>query len=146
MTDTPAHILIVEAPYYQAISEELALGAIAELDSKGATYERLPVFGAFELPGAIAMAHAGPEHFDGYLALGCVIRGETTHYDYVCNESARGLMNLSLEKHLAIGYGVVTVENEAQAWARANRSEKNKGRDAAIACLNMIALRRRFHL
>lgn len=146
MADTPPHILVVEAPYYAEISEELARGAIAELEAQGATYERTSVFGVFELPAAIAMAHAGAEHFDGYLALGCVIRGETTHYDYVCNESARGLMNLSVDLHLAIGYGVVTVENEAQAWARAKISEKNKGKDAAAACLRMIELRRRFRL
>ncbi|HAJ20038.1 MAG TPA: 6,7-dimethyl-8-ribityllumazine synthase [Rhodospirillaceae bacterium] len=142
-----AHILIVEAPYYAAISEELGLGAIAELDAQGATYDRVTVFGVFELPAAIAMAHSGqPGRYDGYLALGCVIRGETTHYDYVCNESARGLMNLSVQHHLAIGYGVVTVENEAQAWARPSRDKKNKGKDAAAACLRMIALRRNFDL
>lgn len=145
MSENP-HILIIEAPYYAEISAELARGAIAELEAQGATYERLEVFGVFELPAAIAMADAGPEHFDGYLALGCVIRGETTHYDYVCNESARGLMNLSVDRHLAIGYGVVTVENEAQAWARARVDEKNKGRDAAAACLKMIGLRYRFGL
>ena len=107
----------------------------------------MTVFGVFELPAAIAMAHSGqPGRYDGYLALGCVIRGETTHYDYVCNESARGLMDLSVQHHLAIGYGVVTVENEAQAWARASRDKKNKGKDAAAACLRMIALRRNFDL
>tara|TARA_R110000764_G_scaffold2555_6_gene11121 strand:+ start:53787 stop:54203 length:417 start_codon:yes stop_codon:yes gene_type:complete len=137
----------VEAPYYAAISEELGLGAIAELEAQGATYDRVTVFGVFELPAAIAMAHSGqPGRYDGYLALGCVIRGETTHYDYVCNESARGLMDLSVQHHLAIGYGVVTVENEAQAWARASRDKKNKGKDAAAACLRMIALRRNFDL
>lgn len=142
-----AHILIVEAPYYAAISEELGLGAIAELEAQGATYDRVTVFGVFELPAAIAMANSGqPGRYDGYLALGCVIRGETTHYDYVCNESARGLMDLSVQHHLAIGYGVVTVENEAQAWARASRDKKNKGKDAAAACLRMIALRRNFDL
>ena len=146
MSGRPPHILIVEAPYYVEISEELARGAVAELEARGASYERLEVFGAFELPAAIAMAHAGAEHFDGYLALGCVIRGETTHYDHICNESARGLMSLSVDLHLAIGYGVVTVETQAQARARATVSGKNRGKDAAAACLRMIALRRRFRL
>ena len=82
-------------------------------------------------------------HYDGYVALGCVIRGETTHYDYVCGESARGLMNLAVEKGLAIGYGVLTVEDEAQAWARARVSEGDKGGFAARACMDMITLKRR---
>ena len=146
MADKAPHILVVEAPYYAEISAELAKGVIAELEAQGATYERLEVFGVFELAGAIAMAHAGNGAYDGYVALGVVIRGETTHYDYVCNESARGLQDLAVREQLAIGYGVVTVENEAQAWARAKVSEKNKGRDAAAACLGMIGLRRKFGL
>ena len=82
--------------------------------------------------------------YDGYIALGCVIRGETTHYDYVCGESARGLMFLSTDRRLALGYGILRFENEAQALARANRNEGNKGRDAAIACLEMLKLRKKF--
>ena len=84
--------------------------------------------------------------FDGYVALGCVIRGETTHYDYVCGESARGLQELAFGEGLAIGYGILTVENEEQAWARADRKRKNKGRDVALACLRMIELRQKFGL
>lgn len=145
------HILVIEAPYYADITEELTRGALAELDARGATYERETVFGVFELPAAISMAKTvrnadGSPKFDGYLALGCVIRGETTHYDYVCNESARGLMDLSIRDHLAIGYGVLTVENEDQAWARARVDDKNKGRDAAAACLRMIEMRSGFGL
>ncbi len=145
------HILVVEAPYYADITEELTRGALAELDAQGATHERETVFGVFEIPAAISMAKTvhnddGSPKFDGYLALGCVIRGETTHYDYVCNESARGLMDLSVRDHLAIGYGVLTVENEEQAWVRARVDDKNKGRDAAAACLRMIALRGHFGL
>jgi len=130
----------------------MARGAIAELESVGATYERFPVAGAFELPAAIRIAIQATERgtlkrpFDGYIALGCVIRGETTHYDYVCGESARGLQDLALAHGIAVGYGVLTVENEAQAWARARISEQNKGGDVARACLGMIALRQRFGL
>jgi len=145
-------ILIVEAPYYRAISEELAAGAIEALEKAGAQFERVEVPGAFEIPAAIAFAaglnipgeYAPPPRYDGYLALGCVIRGETTHYDYVCGESARGLQDLALHDGLAIGFGILTVENEAQAWARAKRDKKNKGGEAANACLAMIALRKRF--
>jgi 6,7-dimethyl-8-ribityllumazine synthase len=147
---TSAHILIVEAPYYKAISVELAAGAIAVLEAVGARYDRLEVPGAFEIPTAIAFA-AGLTppgttpalRYDGYLALGCVIRGETTHYDYVCTESARGLQDLALNHGLAIGFGILTVENEKQAWARARRSEKDKGGEVARACLAMIALKAR---
>jgi 6,7-dimethyl-8-ribityllumazine synthase len=148
----PVRILIVEAPYYRAISDELAAGAIEALEKAGAQYDRLEVPGAFEIPAAIAFA-AGLNlidetelavAYDGYLALGCVIRGETTHYDYVCGESARGLQDLALHDGLAIGFGILTVENEAQAWARAKRDKKNKGGEAANACLAMIALRARF--
>jgi 6,7-dimethyl-8-ribityllumazine synthase len=145
-------ILIVEAPYYRAISEELALGAIEALEAAGASFDRIEVPGAFEIPAAIALASGltlSPElepavAYDGYLALGCVIRGETTHYDYVCGESARGLQDLALHDGLAIGFGILTVENEAQAWARARRTQKNKGGEVARACLAMIALRKRF--
>ena len=148
MTGKP-HILIVEAPYYRAISEELGAGAIEALTRAGASYERLEVAGAFEIPAAIAHAAGlfragGRSSYDGYLALGCVIRGETTHYDYVCGESARGLQHLAVTAGLAIGFGILTVENEAQAWARARRSEKNKGGEVANACLGMIALKHRF--
>jgi 6,7-dimethyl-8-ribityllumazine synthase len=82
--------------------------------------------------------------FDGYVALGCVIRGDTTHYDYVCGESARGLMDLSLQFSAPIGYGILTVENEEQAWLRADVKQGNKGRDAAEACLRMVAIKQQF--
>jgi 6,7-dimethyl-8-ribityllumazine synthase len=100
--------------------------------------------GALEIPAAIAMASIGGRHFDGYVALGCVIRGETSHYDTVCNESARGLMDLSLADGLAIGNGILTVENEDQAWARADAARKDKGGDAARAALAMAALKQEF--
>ena len=133
------HIMIVEARYYAHISDELAKGATAALEAAQASYERFAVPGAFEIPGAIALA---AEHYDGFLALGCVIRGETTHYDYVCGESARGLMDLTVQKKLAIGYGIVTVNTMEQAKARAFLDRGDKGGDAAHACLAMVALGR----
>jgi 6,7-dimethyl-8-ribityllumazine synthase len=151
MADGP-HIMIVEARYYAHISDELAKGAIIALDAAGASYERFAVPGAFEIPAAIRFAveaqsrGAREARFDGYLALGCVIRGETTHYDYVCNESAGGLQCLALAHNLAIGFGILTVENEAQALARARVDKKNKGGEAANACLAMIELKRHFGL
>jgi 6,7-dimethyl-8-ribityllumazine synthase len=146
------HILIVEARFYEEISDELAKGAVAALKKAGVTYDRLAVPGAFEIPAAIRMAiramhfHPHRRRYDGYVALGCVIRGETTHYDYVCQESARGLQNLALEFTLALGYGILTVENESQAWERARVDRKDKGGDAARACLAMIEAKRRFGL
>lgn len=146
------HILIVEARFYEEISDELAKGAVATLKKAGVTYDRLAVPGAFEIPAAIRMAiramhfHPHRRRYDGYVALGCVIRGETTHYDYVCQESARGLQNLALEFTLALGYGILTVENESQAWERARVDRKDKGGDAARACLAMIEAKRKFGL
>ncbi len=131
------HILIVEAPYYEELSEELAAGTIACLEARGATHERLVVPGALEIPAAIAIAEESGL-YDGFIALGCVIRGETSHYDIVAGESARALMDLGISRHLAIGNGILTVDTGDQAWARARVSEKNKGRDAATACLRLI--------
>jgi 6,7-dimethyl-8-ribityllumazine synthase len=141
-----SHILIVEARFYPDISEELLSGATAALSAAGATFDRVEVPGVFEIPAAIRMAVAATDSapkYDGYLALGCVIRGETTHYDIVANESARALQSLVCEFALALGFGVLTVENEAQAWARARVAEMNKGAEAARACLAMIDLKRR---
>jgi len=135
-------VLILEARFYADIADALVSGAIAAIEKGGATYERIEVPGAFELPAALAMAiDAG--RYDGFIALGCVIRGETTHYDYVCGESARGLNELAMRHRVALGYGVVTVENQDQAWARAAPDQRNKGGDVARACLAMIALRQR---
>ena len=137
------HILVAEARLYDDIADELMHGACAVLDAAGATYETIAVPGAFEIPAALRMAVDGGR-FDGYIALGCVIRGETSHYDYVCGESARGLMSLSTRHGIALGYGILTTENREQAWTRASRTEKNKGAIAAEACLRMAALRRSF--
>ena len=108
--------------------------------------------GAFEIPAAIRFAIAAQQvgtadsRYTGYIALGCVIRGETSHYDYVCGESARALMDLTQQFSIALGYGILTCENGEQAWARADRKRKNKGADAANACLAMIGLKRNFRL
>ena len=145
-------ILIVEARFYADIADELVRGAMAVLEAAGARVERVAVPGAFEIPAAIRFAVAAgardPDHwlFDGFLTLGCVIRGETTHYDYVCGESARGLQDLAVQHGLAIGYGILTCDTRDQAWARARVAEKDKGGDAARACLAMIGLKRRFGL
>jgi len=135
-----ARILIVESRYYADIADALISGAEREIKKSGAVAERVVVPGAFEIPGAIALA-AG--RYDGFVALGCVIRGETTHYDYVCGESARALQDLAVRHGLALGFGILTVENDDQAWALARVDRKNKGGDAAAACLAMIDLRRR---
>lgn len=143
--DSRSHVLIVEARFYPQISDELLRGATAALSAVGATFDRVEVPGVFEIPAAIRMAVDGTDRrpYDGFLALGCVIRGETTHYDIVATESARALQALVSEFALALGFGVLTVENEAQAWARARVDEKNKGAEAAQACLAMINLKRR---
>jgi 6,7-dimethyl-8-ribityllumazine synthase len=135
-------ILIVEARYYAHIANALLGGAQAALDAGGADYERVEVPGAFEIPAAIALA-ASTNKYDGFLALGCVIRGETSHYELICTECARGIQDLAL-KGLSIGFGVLTVENERQAMARARKDKKDKGGEAARACLAMIALKQSF--
>jgi len=140
-----ARILIVEARFHTDIADVLVTGAEREIRKNGGKSERIAVPGAFEIPGAIALAAAKRgRKYDGYVALGCVIRGETTHYDYVCGESARGLMDLALQQRLAIGYGIVTVNNEEQAWARTALDRGDKGGDAAHACLVMVSLARRW--
>jgi len=135
------HILILEARYYREITDELAEGAIAELKEWGATWERVELAGAFEIPGGMKMAIA-TGRYDGYIALGCVIRGETSHYDHICNEVARGVNELAMRHMAPVGFGVLTVENFEQAKVRADRKGKNKGREAAIACIKMVELSR----
>lgn len=143
MTDKP-HIMVVEARFYEDLSDALWEGAKRALEKAGATYERVAVPGALEIPIAMRIAHlADPKKFAGYVALGCVIRGETTHYDTVCNESARGLMNLGTEHGLCIGNGILTCENDEQAWVRAKANELDKGGGAALAALSLIALKKK---
>ncbi len=137
-----AKILVIEARYYEAISDALLEGALDVLQKARAEITKVTVPGALEVPHVIAYAEAAKKGgYDGYIALGCVIRGETTHYDYVCGESARALMDLAVNQQLAIGNGIITVENEDQAWARAQKDKKDKGGFAANAVLKMIKIR-----
>lgn len=138
-------ILIVEARFYTHIADLMLEGARAVLNKEGVQIDVVTVPGALEVPGAISIAEMeAPGRYDGYVALGCVIRGETYHFDLVANESARGIMDLTLIDGIAIGNGIITTENEEQALVRADAAQKDKGGDAARACLAMIALRRRF--
>jgi 6,7-dimethyl-8-ribityllumazine synthase len=132
-------ILIVEARFYPEISDALYEGASRAL--AGVTTERVTVPGALEIPAAIRLAH---NRYDGFVALGCVIRGETHHFEVVANESARGLMDLMVRDGLCIGNGILTVEDEQQALTRARREELDKGGDAARACLALVTLKQRF--
>jgi 6,7-dimethyl-8-ribityllumazine synthase len=145
----PNHFLIIEARFYPDLADELLKGATAELEKRGATFERVSVPGVLEIPAALSMALDSEEHgrrFDGYVLLGCVIRGETSHYDIVAKESARAIMDLAAQEGIAVGNGILTVENGGQAWARARVSEKNKGAGAAAAAFEMAGLRRQFGL
>ena len=137
------HLLIVEARFYDHIQAMLVEGTVAALEAAGASFEHVVVPGALEVPTAIALADAS-ERFDGYVALGCVIRGETAHYDIVAGESARGLVQLGMERGCPIGNGILTVDTEAQALVRADPAGKNKGGDAARAALALIALAETF--
>lgn len=139
-----AKVLVVAARYYADVVDQLILGAQRAIEAAGATAEVIEVPGAFEAPAAILAAHRAGAGYEGFVALGCVIRGETTHYDYVCGESARGLMDLSLREGLAIGYGILTVETLEQAMVRADPGQRDKGGEAARACLAIAALKRRF--
>ena len=138
--DKPVKILVVVAPYYRQIADWLIAGATAEIEAVGATWELVEVPGALEVPTAIGIAGRMAE-FDGYVALGCVIRGETTHYETVCNDSSRAITLLGLQG-ACIGNGILTVENRAQALARAEVAGQNKGGGAAAAALHLIALSR----
>jgi 6,7-dimethyl-8-ribityllumazine synthase len=140
--DKPVKLLIVVAPYYRDIADNLLAGAKAKAALVGAEVEVLEVPGALEIPPAIAMASRLAE-FDGYVALGCIIRGETTHYDTVCNDSSRGLMMLGLGGS-CIGNGILTVENRDQAVVRADPADQDKGGGAALAALHLIAISRKW--
>lgn len=134
---------MVISPYYKGVADMMQRGAEAAAEETKATLDRVFVPGAFEVPAAIALA-AKTGSWDGYLALGCVVRGETSHYDYVCGESARGLMDLTVRDGLAIGYGILTVNTLAQAEERADPRRGDKGGESARAALAMIALKRHF--
>lgn len=139
------HLLIVEARFYDDMSDALLEGATFALNEAGATYDVVTVPGALEIPAAIAMALDGADNggteYHGFVALGMVIRGETYHFDIVSNESSRALMDMAVSESLPIGNGIMTVENEEQAWARVRRSDKDKGGFAARAALTMIELK-----
>ena len=135
-------ILIVRSPYYKDIADNLVAGAVAEFETAGATYEVIDVPGALEIPTAIGIAER-MSNFDGYVALGCVVRGETTHYETVCNDSSRALQLLGLQG-LCIGNGILTVENRKQAEVRADPADQNKGGGAAAAALHLIAIARKW--
>jgi 6,7-dimethyl-8-ribityllumazine synthase len=139
-------ILIVEARFYEHIADALLAGATRVFDEAGATYDRITVPGALEVPAAIAMAVDAAQKkrapYDGVVALGCVIQGETYHFELVSNESVRGLMDLSVNRQLPLGNGILTVDNETQARARATPDNRNKGSSAARAALAMVALKR----
>ena len=139
------HMLIVEARFYDNISDELLRGATQVLDGAGVRYDRVSVPGALEIPAAIAIALDAARRrrapYDGVVALGCVIRGETHHFEIVANESARALMDLAVQERLPIGNGILTVENEAQALVRARPDDGNKGGVAARAAITMAALK-----
>lgn len=138
------HVLIVEARFYEKHADNLLEGAKAALKKAGASYDLVTVPGALEIPAAIAFAARGARHYDGYIALGCVIRGQTYHFDIVANESCRGLTDLSVRDGLAIGNGILTVENAVQADERASVTKKDKGGFAARAALDMIVIKKNF--
>lgn len=139
-------ILVVEARFYENFSDDLLRGATRVLGEAGAEFDRITVPGALEIPGAIVMATEAAQRrrapYDGVVALGCVIQGETYHFELVSNESARGLMDLTIERQLCIGNGILTVDTEAQARARSGDDGRNKGASAAKAALAMVALKR----
>jgi len=143
-----ARILIVEARYYDDIADALLAGAAKALQEAGATFDCISVPGSLEIPPAIAIAVDAARRrrrpYDGAVALGCVIRGETLHFEIVSQQSARGLVELAIAERFPIGNGIVTVDNEAQAWARARPEEQDKGGDAARAALSLLAVKRQY--
>jgi 6,7-dimethyl-8-ribityllumazine synthase len=146
----PLRVLVVEARFYDDLADALLDGAADALRAQGVDFDVVSVPGALEVPTAIAMAEEAGRYptaprYDGYVALGCVIRGETYHFEIVSDQSAAGLRNLGL-KGIAIGNGILTTEDEDQAWARARRTEGDKGGGAARACLDLIALRKRLRV
>ncbi|MBE89777.1 MAG: 6,7-dimethyl-8-ribityllumazine synthase [Rhodospirillaceae bacterium] len=152
MLDPAPHIMIVEGRFYEDIQDELLIGASTVLDSQNITFETFTVPGAFEIPAAICYGARSLEHFsghrrfDGVIALGCVIRGETTHYDHICEQVSRSLMDLTTRYALALGFGLLTCENRDQAMERAAVNRGNKGAHAAQTCLKMVEHKHHFHL
>ena len=151
-TRTRARVLIIEARFYENISDELAAGAVAELEAMGASYERVVVPGALEIPQVLAQAatagiiprSAPSSRYCGAVALGCVIRGETSHYDIVCNNANHWMMEVAIRHFIPVGNGILTVDTEEQAMARAQGGREGKGGDAVRACMRLIELSRAF--
>jgi 6,7-dimethyl-8-ribityllumazine synthase len=140
----PPRILIVQAPYYRDVIEGMRRGAEALFAEAGAAVETVEVAGAFELPGALRLALKSAHRWDGFLVLGCVVKGETDHYDHICREACRGVMDIAVETGVPIGFGLLTVRGLAQAVARAAPDRHNKGGEAANALLMQLALARRW--
>ena len=143
MADERPSILIVEARYYTEIADHLVNSVTAELEAAECAYERVEVPGVFEVPAAILHGMQSDREYDGAIALGCVIRGETSHYDHICEEASRALMEISLSG-VPLGFGILTCENRDQALARADAKQKNKGKEIADACLRMIEIAHMF--
>jgi 6,7-dimethyl-8-ribityllumazine synthase len=140
----PPHVLVVRAPYYREVLDGMSWGVTRILDEAGASYEVLDVAGSFELPQAIRLVLGGPRRFDGFVALGCIVRGGTDHYDHICRETMAGLMQVALDHGICLGSGVLTVHLIEQAVARSGRDGFNKGAEAAVAALMQINAARRF--
>ncbi len=152
MTDNP-RVLIVEASFYQDIADQLSAGAVEVLEGAGVSFEKLSVPGAFEIPAAIRFAIRSMEvhstssgGYTGFIALGCVVRGETDHYDHISRETTRALMDIAVNYSVAVGMGVLTCETYEQAMTRAAVNQKNKGADAAEACIKMMELKKNLRL
>jgi len=145
-------VLIVEARFYSDLADEMAKGAIAALDKAGILHDRVAVPGTFEVPAAIRFAlrametHSATSNYSGFIALGTVIRGETDHYDHICREVSRALMDIAVKQSVALGFGILTCETKEQAEARADISRGDKGTDAAQACLRMMDLKKELRL
>lgn len=150
--DVKAHILIIESRYYEVVADALLEGALAELKASGATYDKILVPGALEIPQALAQAvaaglipaDAAGSRYDGAIVLGCVIRGETSHYDIVCNNANHWLMDVAIHANVPLGNAILTVDTEAQALARAKGGRNGKGADAVRACLSLVQISRAF--
>ncbi|MBC7800945.1 MAG: 6,7-dimethyl-8-ribityllumazine synthase [Gemmatimonadaceae bacterium] len=138
----PPHVLLVRAPYYRDVVDGMTAGAARILADAGATHDTLDVLGAFELAQAIRLVLRGSTRYDAYVALGCIVRGETDHYDHICRESMAGLMNVALQYGLALGTGLLTVHDLTQAVARSGADSHNKGAEAAAAALRQVAITR----
>ena len=142
------HVLIVESRYYEDVADNLLAGTVAELTKAGCTYDKLTVPGTFEVPGAIRFAikarRKGAPKYDGYVALGCVIKGETDHYDHICRETSRAIMDIAQIDLQAVGFGILTCPTYQHAKVRADVKGKNKGAEVARAVLRMIELRQDF--